>query len=258
MSSRIAAFGALGVLVVMLPDAAFAQRGGRLREVAGAVGNVPVAERQQLEPSDISFRLRDLDDPNPFAGAEPVDYLVTGMRSCDNFFEEVAKIEGTMVLAQNALSAVQQLVQGDIIDRIGPELLGDMGGAANLTEAQRNALAVALLTGDARSARRQFPSIRQSNMRAAQDALWGELPSLEALEDTYDPIVDALTDLPERAMELVDSGQEFVNSATSDFAGTNAVLIPQISRELAASVQTLRDVGASSVELARQLATFVP
>jgi hypothetical protein len=251
MSSRIAAFGALCVLVVMLPDAAFAQRGGRLREVAGAVGNVPVAERQQLEPSDISFRLRDLDDPNPFAGAEPVDYLVTGMRSYDNFFEEVAKIEGTMVLAQNALSAVQQLVQGDIIDRIGPELLGDMGGAANLTEAQRNALAVALLTGDARSARRQFPSIRQ-------DALWGELPSLEALEDTYDPIVDALTDLPERAMEFVDSGQEFVNSATSDFAGTNAVLIPQISRELAASVQTLRDVGASSVELARQLATFVP
>ncbi len=55
-----------------------------------------------LKPSAVSSKLKDLDDKdNPFAkkGATHVDFLVVDIKSYDAFFQESAKIRGTVVLA---------------------------------------------------------------------------------------------------------------------------------------------------------------
>lgn len=219
------------------------------------------AQEKTLLPSQVHQAFTPMDAANPFAApATRVQYLETGMANYDTFFLNATRAQGSLVLARDTLRMANETLNSGIVDQAlsGEVLAQAVGSEVNLNQQQRNQVFMALVTGNFNGARRVVPALNDTGAQNIRENLLNSHPNLRHLQAYLPASVEALTALPTTATQLTSSGQSLVNTAQTDFAGPNAVLLPRILTELRSTTSMLAEMPSTSVEILNELRALVP
>jgi len=260
---------ALLAFLMFIPLDAMAQRrggggglGNAARGIGGAVGvELPdEIQEKRLLPSQVHNAFSPLDEANPFAGNDALQYYETGIAHYDQFFLSVAQLRGTLEIARYTLQLANQTLDSGIVDSVlSGELLAEIvGPEANLSEAERRQLTMSLVTGNFAAARTMAPNLTEDRLNNIRESAMDAHENIRPLQTYMPAAMEALTAIPTQATALTNSSQALVTSAPSDFAGPNAVNLPRITNELTRSVTSLTEIPAASVEVLSELRSLIP
>ena len=252
MYRTVARLLVLACLLLPAGDAFAQQRAGQVFE---AIRNLAGTQRATLAPSDIDRRLRDLDDASPI----DVTYPVTGVRTYDRFFQDIAKIQGTLALLELAVESSNRLVDDTLVSEVfsGDILVDAFGRVLEVPAEHQQEMLVALATGDSRAAGQLVRNLSTIQFRQVRENFLASYGDLGALMDVMPVLVSELESLPRDIARLAQDAPDLATEAPSAFSGSNAALAPRVAaalveagRDLAelpnqvASIgQSLRDVG---------------
>jgi len=260
MRSRRFVFAVALLATVFFAVSAEAQRRGRglgnaLRGAGNAVGVEMPGEitRSNLTPSQVGDAWAPLDEENPLTGDDAIDYAVTPMDNYSQFFLSVARLQGTLALAQNTVDLLNTTIDETLPAVFTGEILTEIAPDTDLSMEDRRALFTSLIMGNFSGAQGIASGLTEDRFNQLRDNFHAEHPEIETLR-TYIPLsIEGLTSIPDQASGLVSQGQGLVGSASSDFAGTNAILIPDITSELSTSMNTLSEIPGDASDLLSSL-----
>lgn len=235
------------------------RRGGRLGNAIRGAGNAVGVEmpgeitRSNLAPSQVGDAWSPLDEENPLT----IDYAVTPMDNYSEFFLSVARLQGTLALAQNTVDLLNTTIDETLPSVFTGEILTEIAPETDLSMEDRRALFTSLIMGNFSGAQGIATGLTEERFNQLRDNFDAEHPEVQTLR-TYLPLsIESLTSIPDQASGLVSQGQGLAGSASSDFAGTNAILIPDITSELSNSMNTLSEIPGDAQDLLTSLRELV-
>jgi hypothetical protein len=242
------------VLLTLLPSDAAAQRrgaggfGNALRNAAGA----PALETAALLPSGVHAGYETLDAENPLG--DEYSYLVTGIANYDEFFRGVARVRGTLALADYALQRVDLLSESGKIGDVSAALqLNDGNGVPiDLPATTRRGIVMRLLAGDLDGARSLAGNAGAEQLAAARDALLAD-PEIVTVSTILPAAYASLVALPADVEALVAVAPSLATDAPSAFAGPQALNAPRVTEELGRATATLGEIPGQIEDIALQL-----
>jgi hypothetical protein len=252
------------LLVAVQPDEAHAQRrgGGLGRTLGGALQNagnalgVQQVEEQALLPSALGSDWAFLDANNPFAsGDSEVKYAVTGLAAYDQFFANVAQMEGRLVLARDTLALANQILDSDLPQQLfsGALMVDIVGENAQLGAAEQRRFVAALMSGNFSRASGLVTGLPEDRFNSIREQFLAENQAVAQIVPRLRPSIGGLTGLVQNASGIVSSVQGMIDSAPNEFVGPQAVLIPRVVEELGQSLVSLGNIVNTGDEIGAQL-----
>jgi hypothetical protein len=230
---------------------------GALSSMMGAAGiDVPRIQERVLVPSQIGSQWSFLDAANPFeAEASRVDYVVTGMATFDQYFLQVAQLQGQVTLARDTIALVNQVLDGDLISSLftgayAQELISAQG---QLQPGEQRRFVTALMSGNLGRAQSVVPSLTEARFTGIREEFFGRYPQLPQIAQRLVPATEGLVGIPGSVSGLVSTGQNLVSAAPSEFVGPQAINAPRVVTELTQSISNISEIGTTAVELGQQM-----
>lgn len=213
------------------------------------------ASSQTLLPSDISRRLRDLDEENPFIELG-VTYPVTGVRAYDRFFFDLAKVQGTIALAEHVIATTNGVLDDQLVQEVfsGDIFVDAFGRVIDVPPEHRQAMVVALIQGDTRGAGRLVRNMSSIQFRQARENFMEQYGNIGLIAEATPVLVSEVADLPGVIADLAAQTPDLVTDAPSAFAGANAVNAPRVASALAQAAMDLAELPSRVVVIGEGLA----
>ena len=217
------------------------------------------AQSKVLVPSQVHPGFSVLDESNPLAASDSrVEYLETGMASFDAFFLESRRLEGALALSRHTLDLLEGVMDTEWIGQVFSDgaLSSAVGSEVSLSASDRSTLVAALLRGDTSAVSGILPGV--DNAATLVQSLGEDAQTVLQLATLVPAMVAALGDVPGSSAGLIDQGQALVTSAPGEFAGPQALMVPQVVSELRSSVEMLAGLPAETAELLGRLRAVIP
>ena len=246
--------------LVVLPHTAEAQRrgggGGRAfgNALRGAVGAPQVTEQSVL-PSEINAGYAAYDEENPLSDLQ---YINCGIANYDSFFQDLAHVKGTLALSQYTVDRANALLDGGLTNQVfsGTLFTDTLGTAVNVPMESRQALTVALITGNFSAAQATGSGLSQQQFEAVRTGFFEAYPDTLVLRDTLPATVDALANLSGRVTSLSNTAPTLVTGAPDAFAGPQAVNLPQVTGALTQATTDIANMPGQISAIAQSLAAL--
>lgn len=247
----------LCVLVALAITPAAAHAGDGARAAANVLLQLAGSSQEVLLPSDIDRRLRDLDEDNPFAELG-ISYPVTGVRVYDRFFEDLARVHGTIALAEYMVESSNTLIDDTLVDEVfsGDIFVDSFGRVIDVPAEDRQAMLVALVRGDSREAGRIVRGFSSIQFRQVRENFVEAYGSVGRVIEFAPIIADELADLPDAIVDLGEQAPDLVTEAPTAFAGADVVHAPRVAAALSQAAVDLAELPGRVAEIANGVAAI--
>jgi hypothetical protein len=226
--------------------------GGAVRNVTG----VPELTRANLIPSAVHQGYAPLDEENPLA--EGYDYMVSGMAEYDAFFRDVARVRGTLALAQNVIARADAITESGVIDQVmsGAVFTDAAGTVIDVPMAERRRVFMLAVSGNIAGARAAAGNVGDGQIESLRESILAQHADVVALAELFPVASESIAALPTDVTNLTTLAPNLVTNAPSAFAGPQAVNAPRITEELGRATATLQSVPNDIAAIATGLAAL--
>lgn len=244
----------IAIATTLVIVASPATAGDRGRQAADFLLGFVGAGTEPLMPSDIDRRLRDLDDNNPLTITVPE----TGIRSYDEFFLDLARVEGTLELAEYCVRSSREIVDGALVEEVfsGDIFVDSFGRVIDVPPESRQAMVVALINGDARAASQLVRNFSSIQFRQVRENFLGVYGDATQVVEFAPVLARAVASLPDTVVRLAQAVPELASEAPTAFSGSNVIQAPRVAAALAQAGRDLADLPARVDTIRGELAAM--